>query len=200
MTDIKQYTQPQKLIGTIIYVSFVISFIMIIGSAIWALLDVIMARGKTELFLRLSLGFQIAIIGGILAALFFLLILFYGLFRRGVTVILNIIFRPIELEEKFKNRKTVKLAAGALMVSLFAIIVGIVISIFYEIFRAIAGGTEVSIAGIAENLSGGQIALIISILVLIITILTLALFYMWFNGYGLIIRLLYTLEEEEEGK
>jgi len=197
MTDIKQYTGRQKLIGTIIYVSFVISFIMIIGSAIWALLDVIMARGKTELFLRLSLGLQIAIIGGILAALFFLLILFYGLFKRGVTVILNIIFRPIELEEKFKNRTTVKLAAGALMVSLFAIIVGIVISIFYEIFRAIAGGTEVSIAGIAENLSGGQIALIISILVLITTILTLALFYMWFNGYGLIIRLLYTLEEEE---
>ncbi|TFF98702.1 MAG: hypothetical protein EU540_07730 [Promethearchaeota archaeon] len=170
---------------------------MIIGSAIWSLLDFIMARGKTDLFLRLSLGLQIAIIGAILAALFFLLILFYGLFKRGVTVILNIIFRPIELEDKFKNRKTVKIAAGALMISLFAIIIGIVISIIYEIFRSLVGGQEFSIAGLTENLSGGQIALIISILTLIVTILGLALFYMWFNGYGLIIRLLYTLEEED---
>ena len=196
MTDIKHYTGPQKLTGTILYVSFVISFIMIIGSAIWALLDFIMARGKMEIFLALSLGVQIAIIGAILAALFFLLILFYGLFRRGVSVILNIIFRPIELEEKFKNRTTVKLAAGALMISLFAIIIGIVIAIFYEIFRALVGGTEFTIAGITENLTGGQIALTISILYLIVTLLALALFYMWFNGYGLIIRLLYTLEEE----
>ena len=196
MTDIKHYTGPQKLTGTILYASFVISFIMIIGSAIWALLDFIMARGKMEIFLALSLGVQIAIIGAILAALFFLLILFYGLFRRGVSVILNIIFRPIELEEKFKNRTTVKLAAGALMISLFAIIIGIVIAIFYEIFRALVGGTEFTIAGITENLTGGQIALTISILYLIVTLLALALFYMWFNGYGLIIRLLYTLEEE----
>ncbi len=197
MTDIKQYTGRQKIIGTIFYVSFVIAFIMIIGSTIWTLLDIIMAQGKTELFLRLSLGLQIAIIGGILAALFFLLILFYGLFKKGTTVILNIIFRPIELEDKFKNRKTVKIAAGALMISLFAIIIGIVISIIYEVFRSLVGGQEFSIAGLTENLSGGQIALIISILYLIITILALALLYMWFNGYGLIIRLLYTLEEED---
>ena len=197
MTDKKKYTGQQKIIGTIFYVSFVIAFIMIIGSAIWSLSDFIMAQGKTELFLRLSLGLQIAIIGGILAALFFLLILFYGLFKRGTTVILNIIFRPIELEDKFKNRKTVKLAAGALMISLFAIIIGIVISIIYEIFRALVGGQEFTIAGLTENLSGGQIALIISILYLIITLLALALLYMWFNGYGLIIRLLYTLEEED---
>jgi len=196
MTDIKQYTGRQKIIGTVFYVSFVIAFIMIIGSAIWTLLDIIMAQGKTELFLRLSLGLQIAIIGGILAALFFLLILFYGLFKRGTSVILNLIFRPIQLEDKFKNRKTVKIAAGALMISLFAIIIGIVISIIYEIFRSLVGGQEFSIAGLTENLSGGQIALIISILYLIITILALALLYMWFNGYGLIIRLLYTLEEE----
>ena len=119
------------------------------------------------------------------------------MFKRGTTVILNIIFRPIELEDKFKNRKTVKLAAGALMISLFAIIIGIVISIIYEIFRSLVGGQEFSIEGLTENLSGGQIALIISILYLIITLLALALLYMWFNGYGLIIRLLYTLEEED---
>lgn len=196
MTGIKKYTGQQQIIGTIFYISFVIAFIMIIGSAIWSLSDFIMAQGKTELFLRLSLGLQIAIIGGMLAALFFLLILFYGLFKRGTTVILNIIFRPIELEDKFKNRKTVKIAAGALMISLFAIIIGIVISIIYEIFRSLVGGQEFTIAGLTENLSGGQIALIISILYLIITILALALLYMWFNGYGLIIRLLYTLEED----
>jgi len=197
MSDKKNFNQRQKLTATVLYISFVISFIMIIGSIIWAILDVIMRWGKMELFLRFSLGIQIAIIGGVLAALFFLLILFYGLFKRGVSVLLNSIFRPRELEEKFKNRKLVKVVAGALMLSLFAIVVGIVISIFYEIFRSIIGGTEFTIVGLTENLSGGQIALIISILYFIVTLLAYALVYFWFNGYGLIIKLLYTLEEED---
>lgn len=197
MSDKKSYSSGQKLTATALYISFVISFIMIIGSIIWAVLDLIMRWGKMELFLRFSLGIQIAIIGGVLAALFFLLILFYGLFKRGVSVLLNSIFRPRELEEKFKNRKLVKVVAGALMLSLFAIIVGIVISIFYEIFRSIIGRTEFTIAGLTENLSGGQIALIISILYFIVTLLAFGLVYLWFNGYGLIIKLLYTLEEED---
>ncbi|MFX0187493.1 MAG: hypothetical protein ACFE8A_07130 [Candidatus Hodarchaeota archaeon] len=196
MNDIK-YTNRQKITGTVLYISFVISFIMIIGSLIWTILDIIMAVGKTELFLRLSLGIQIAIIGGILAGLFFLLILFYGLFRRGVSALLNIIYRPRELVDKYKNRKTVKFAAGALMLSLFAIIIGIVIALIYEILRSIIGGTEFTLGGITENLSGGQIALTISILYFIVTLLAFGCVYMWFNGYGLIIKLLYSLEEED---
>ncbi len=197
MSDKNNYNRGQKLTATVLYISFVISFIMIIGSIIWAILDVIMRWGKMELFLRFSLGIQIAIVGGVLAALFFLLILFYGLFKKGVSVLLNSIFRPRELEEKFKNRTIVKVVAGALMLSLFAIVVGIVITVFYEIFRSIIGGTEFTIVGLTENLSGGQIALIISILYFIVTLLAFGLVYFWFNGYGLIIKLLYTLEEED---
>ncbi|MFX1408393.1 MAG: hypothetical protein ACFFBW_15690 [Promethearchaeota archaeon] len=197
MSEKTLYSSGQKLTATVLYISFVISFIMIIGSIVWAVLDIIMRWGKMELFLRFSLGIQIAIVGGVLAALFFLLILFYGLFKRGVSVLLNSIFRPRELEEKFKNRKIVKVVAGALMLSLFAIVVGIVIAVFYEVFRALIGGTEFTIVGLTENLSGGQIALIISILYFIVTLLAFGLVYFWFNGYGLIIKLLYTLEEED---
>jgi hypothetical protein len=170
---------------------------MTIGSVIWAVLDVLMARGKTELFLSWSLGIQIAIVGVVLAALFFLLIIFYGLFKRGTTVLTKIIFKPRVLEEKYKNRTTVKVIAGLLMLSLFAIIIGIVIAVFYELIMAIIGGTEFTLSGLLENLSGGQIALIISVSYLIINGLAFFLIYLWFNGYGLILKMLYTLEEED---
>ena len=169
---------------------------MIIGSAVWALSDVIMRRGKTELFLRLSIGLQIAIVGAFLAGLFFLIIFAYGLFKRGVGFFLKIIYRSRELDKKFENRTSVKLAAGLLMLSLFAILIGIVIAIFYEIFRAIIGNAEFTITGITENYSGGVVALIISALCFSIAFLIFFLTYMWFNGYGLIIKLLYTLEDE----
>ena len=197
MSNMKLYSGYKQLIATILYISIVISIIMTIGSVIWAILDVLMARGKTELFLSWSLGIQIAIVGVVLAALFFLLIIFYGLFKRGTSVILKIIFKPRELQERYKHRTGVKIIAGLLMVSLFAIIIGIVIAVFYEFIVAILGGTEFTLAGLLENLSGGQIALIISVSYLIINGLAFTLIFLWFNGYALILKMLYTLEEED---
>ena len=193
----KLYSGYKKLIATILYISIVISIIMTFGSVIWAILDVLMAKGKSELFLSWSLGIQIAIIGVVLAVLFFLLILFYGLFKKGMTVLLKIIFKPGELEEKYRDRTGVKVIAGLLMLSLFAIIIGIVIAVFYEFILAILGGTEFTLSGVLENLSGGQIALIISVSYLIINGLAFLLIYLWFNGYGLILKMLYTLEEDD---
>ena len=123
MSDMKLYSGYKKLIATILYISIVISIIMTFGSVIWAILDVLMVRGKTELFLSWSLGIQIAIIGVVLAILFFLLIIFYGLFKKGVTVLLKIIFKPGELEERYRDRTGVKVIAGLLML----IIAGIMI-------------------------------------------------------------------------
>ncbi len=197
MTDMKYYSGGKKLIANILYISIVISLIMCIGSIVWLVLDVIMAQGKMELFLSWSFGIQIAIVGTILAALFFLLIIFYGLFKRGTSVLLKIIFKPRELEERYRHRTGVRIIAGMLMVSLFAIILGIVIAVFYEFIVAILGRTEFTLSGVLENLSGGQIALIISVSYLIINGLAFALVYLWFNGYGLILKMLYTLEEED---
>ena len=197
MTDMKYYSGGKKLVANILYISIVISLIMCIGSIVWLVLDVIMAQGKMELFLSWSFGIQIAIVGTILAALFFLLIIFYGLFKRGTSVLLKIIFKPRELEERYRHRTGVRIIAGLLMVSLFAIILGIVIAVFYEFIIAILGGTEFTLSGVLENLSGGQIALIISVSYLIVNGLAFALVYLWFNGYGLILKMLYTLEEED---
>ena len=197
MTDMKYYSGGKKLVANILYISIVISLIMCIGSIVWLVLDVIMAQGKMELFLSWSFGIQIAIVGTILAALFFLLIIFYGLFKRGTSVLLKIIFKPRELEERYRHRTGVRIIAGMLMVSLFAIILGIVFAVFYEFIVAILGRTEFTLSGVLENLSGGQIALIISVSYLIVNGLAFALVYLWFNGYGLILKMLYTLEEED---
>ena len=83
MSEMKYYSVAQKLTAKIIYIAFVITGIMIAGSTVWMISDFIMRRGKTDLFLQLSIGFQIAIIGSVLAILFFLLIIAYGFFKKG---------------------------------------------------------------------------------------------------------------------
>ncbi|TFF92477.1 MAG: hypothetical protein EU543_05450, partial [Promethearchaeota archaeon] len=90
---LKEYKKVQRYTAQILYVMYVIAIIIIIGGVAWTIADLIMRYGKTTLFLQLSLGYQVAIVGIILAVFFFLVIFFYGLFKKGIIVILKILFK-----------------------------------------------------------------------------------------------------------
>ena len=113
------------MVATIFYVAITITVIIIIAGIVYTIADLIMATGKMELFLSLNFGYQIAVIGTLLAGLFFLIVYFFGLHKKGRTVILKNIFRKKLFNDKYRNRIGVKIAAGALMFSIFAIIIGI---------------------------------------------------------------------------
>ena len=87
------YTKTQRKISTVLYILVIIAALVTIGGTIYTIADLIMATGKLELFQTLNLGYQVAIIGGLLAGLFFLLIFFYGLYKKGSTLILTNIFK-----------------------------------------------------------------------------------------------------------
>ena len=132
-SKISIYTNTQRKIATVLYILVIIAALVTIGGAIYTIADLIMATGKMELFQTLNLGYQVAIIGGLLAGLFFLLIFFYGLYKKGSILILNNIFKKKIYNDKYKGRLTVKLAAGALMFSIFAIIIGMLFAVFYDL-------------------------------------------------------------------
>jgi len=193
-SNVSLYTNTQRKISTVLYILVIIAALVTIGGAIYTIADLIMATGKMELFQTLNFGYQMAIIGGLLAGLFFLLIFFYGLYKKGSTLILNNIFKKRIYNDKYKGRLTVKLAAGALMFSIFAIIIGIMFAVFWDLTMRPAGG-EGTLATAFESFSQGQIVLTIGIGLFILIGLIFALNYMWYNGYYMILKMITDLED-----
>jgi hypothetical protein len=150
-----------------------------------------MPEGKLDVFFGLTLGYRIAIIAGILAGLFFLLIFFFGLFKKGRNWVLHFIFNVREIEEKYENRIDVKIAAGGLLISIMAIIIGIIISLIQEL-----GSSETSpfFVFIISSPAGYKI-LFSGIAVFAILAITLFMIYFWKNGYYVILRVMGKLEK-----
>jgi len=191
---VKEYSNIQKLIATIFYILIVIASLVSIGGIVWTFADLFIGRtGKLEQFLNLSLGYQIAIIAGLLAGLFFLLIFFFGLFKKSTRSLIKFIYKKRELEEKYKNRTDVKIAAGGLLISLIAIIIGIIFAIVQDVVIVSSGGSS-SLADIFG--STGPWVLFIGIALFIVVLTSLFFIYFWKNGYYMLLRLIGAIEKE----
>ncbi|MFX1408394.1 MAG: hypothetical protein ACFFBW_15695 [Promethearchaeota archaeon] len=189
MNDIKIYSKFQKTIATIFYISIVIACIITIGGVVYTIADLIMAEGKLELFQDQNIGIQIAIIGALFAGLFILIVIGYGMSKKGRIFLLRTIFRERLLHSKYKSRVSVRIITICLLASVFAIILGIVIAFLYELFIGIS-------FNFLQNFSDGQLVLFYGLLTIMILGLIICFFYLWFNGYALFIRMFYTLEEK----
>ena len=187
------YPSNQRIVGDLFYIVIVISCLTCITGGIWSIFDFIMPKGKFVSFLGLTLGYQIAIIAGILAGLFFLLIFFFGLFKKGRKWVLHFIFNIREIEEKYKNRIDVKIAAGGLLISIMAIIIGIVISIIQEILLGPSPSSP--FPGLFASFSAGNWILFTGISLFAILAVTLFMIYFWKNGYYVILKVMGKLEK-----
>ena len=187
------YPSNQRVVGNIFYIFIVLACLTCITGGIWSIFDFIMPTGKLDVFLALSLGSQIAIIAGILAGLFFLLIFFFGLFKKGRKWVLHFIFNIREIEEKYKNRIAVKIAAGGLLISIMAIIIGVVISIIQDLLLGSSQSTPFS--AFLASFSTGNWILFAGISLFAILAVTLFMIYFWKNGYYVILRIMGKLEK-----
>ncbi|MHA1273009.1 MAG: hypothetical protein ACTSQP_16445 [Promethearchaeota archaeon] len=188
------YSRSQRTVATIFYIAIVIAFMITIGGAVYTIADFIMATGKMELFLSLNLGYQIAIVGSLLFGLFLLIILFYGLSKKGISNIERILFTKRKIDVKYVNKFGVKIITSLLLLSLFAIIIGVVFAIFQELLLG-SSGSSLSLATLTKNYTQGQLVLFTGILLFIIVGLAFALNYLWHHGYYLILKLLTDLED-----
>ena len=186
------YPSKQRVVGDLFYIFIVISCLTCITGGIWSIFDFIMPTGKLESFLGLTLGYQIAIIAGILAGLFFLLIFFFGLFKKGRKWVLHFIFNVREIEEKYKNRLDVKIAVGGLLISIIAIIIGIVISMFQEILLSPSQTSPFS--AFFTSFSAGNWILFTGISAFAILGISLFMIFFWKNGYYVLLRVMGKLE------
>jgi hypothetical protein len=189
----RNFNSKQRVIGELFYIFIVIACLITVAGCIWSLFDFVMPTGKFDIFLSLNLGYQIAIIAGFLAGLFFLLIFFFGLFKKGRKWVLVFIFRLNEIEEKYKNRLDVKIAAGGLLLSLMAIIIGIMIAIIQDILLGPSSTSPFS--GLLETFTSGNWILFTGVSAFAVLAVTLFLIYFWKNGYYLILKIMGVLEK-----
>jgi len=189
----RNFTSKQRAIGELFYIFIVIACLITVTGGIWSLFDFVMPTGKFDAFMLLNLGYQIAIIAGFLAGLFFLLIFFFGLFKKGRKWVLVFIFNLNEIEEKYKNRLDVKIAAGGLLLSLMAIIIGVIIAVIQEI---LGGSSSTSpFSGFLASFTSGNWILFTGVSVFAVLAVTLFLIYFWKNGYYLILKIMGVLEK-----
>jgi hypothetical protein len=189
----KVYTSNQKVIGNIFYILIVLACLTCITGSVWSILDFMMPTGKLDAFLALTPGYMIAIIAGILAVLFFLLIFFFGLFKKGRKWVLHFIFNIREIEERYKNRVDVKIAAGGLLLSIMAVLIGIVVSIIQEIL--VAPDPSSPLSEFLASFSTGNWILFAGVSLFAILAVTLFMIYFWKNGYYVILRIMGKLEK-----
>lgn len=191
--SILEYSKRQKIIARILYISIVISVLISVGGSALAIAEIFQPTGKWTAFVSASLGLKIIIIAGLLAGLFFFVLLFYSLAKKGIKIVLKITCLKKDYDEKYKGRTNVKIGAGALMLSLFAILIGIVYLIIEEFIVDPTG--EGNFLSFLTSLSGGQLLLFIGIGLLMINGLLFGLNYLWYNGYYLILRMIGGLEK-----
>jgi len=193
---VKEYSKNQKIVSLIFYILIVCASLVTIGGVVWTLADIFIGTtGKWEMFLTLNLGYQIAIIGGLLAGLFFLLIFFFGLFKKTSKSLITFIYKKRELEQKYKDRTDVKIAAGGLIISLIVIIVGVIFAVILELFNISSGGSSSLLAFLGST---GPWVLFIGIGIFTIVGVSLFFIFFWKNGIYLILRLIGAIEKEQK--
>ncbi|KKK44194.1 hypothetical protein LCGC14_0601680 [marine sediment metagenome] len=194
VAPIKEFNKNQKIVAGVFYVVIVIASLASLAGAIWTLADVFIGpTGKLQLFNKLNLGYKIAIIGGFLAGLFFLLVFFSGLFKKSSRSLIGFIYKKRELEERYKNRKGVKIAAGGLLVSVIGIIIGLILAIIWDMLA----GPRGSFSDITFLSSTGPWVLITGIGLFLLVGSALFMIYFWKNGYFVILKIMGALEKEE---
>ncbi len=192
----REYNKNQKVVSGIFYTLIVIASLVTIGGIVWTFADIFIGKtGKFELFNDLNLGYKIALIGGLLAGLFFLLVFFYGLFKKTSKALMVFIYKKRELEEKYKNRTGVKIIAGGLLISIIGIIIGL---LFGPVWDLIVGDSGDSGKFFTFLGSTGPWVLLVGAGLFLIIGASLFMIYFWKNGYYLILRLLGGLEKEDK--
>lgn len=194
--EIDKYLKRQITIGKIFFVSLTISLIICIGGAVYTLADIFLPTGKLQEFLAMGFGLQIVILGGLFAGLFFLLVSFYALYKKGNKKILKILFKEKrQILDKYSGKVGVKIIAFGALISICVVIVGILYSLLEMLL--LSSGEYQGLIALLSSLSQGQLILLIGFTSLSLIALIILFKYLIDHGYYLILKLLYTIEENE---
>jgi hypothetical protein len=125
-------------IAKVIYYGLIAATAVVVLGIWFVIITGIIPGSAWAVFLGLHLGFQIAIIAGVVTGHLFLLVLFYTLFRGGMVKLCNVLFKDRRLAKKWEDYSTLRLLVGTALFSLYITLIALLIGFLpYTFWNAI---------------------------------------------------------------
>ncbi|MBD3350126.1 MAG: hypothetical protein GF364_01415 [Candidatus Lokiarchaeota archaeon] len=192
---LKSKGRKTKASVTFYYIIAFSAIALAIGS-LWAIMDAIQPEGKWEWFLNLGWGLKFVIVGALGFLFFLLLISAWILFRKGNKFIYKLLYPGIHKAKIKRENMPAKIITGGLLVSIFVIASGIIISLLQGVF---SGGATSDFLVFFLALTNGLKTMLISLLVLSITLLIVIFVWIWENGYNFVLNKIIAYNRPEDG-
>jgi hypothetical protein len=174
---------------------------LIVGTAvvvlgIWFVIITLLIPGTAwQAFLNLHLGFQIAIIAGIITGHLFLLVLFYTLFRGGMVKLCNLLFKDRRLAKKWEDYSTLRLLVGTALASLYITLLALLIGFLpYTFWSALWGLWTAMVASFGVGLW----ILWVGVMIFLVVAIIILGFVIWNRGVFWVLSRVKTIEDEIE--
>ncbi len=191
-----QYTDKEKKIAQVFYFILVGLLLWNLIGVVWAVLDYIQPQGKWQNFLEYPLGVQIAVLGLMVGLVFFFLIVFAVLYKKGKLALLSSMFK-VRQQAEFQSKEeslVAKIITAGILLSILVVTAGLVIALLE---LAITGGTGSSIFGILTGLSGGLLFLSIGLIVTAFVGLAVGFIALWNNGYNFFLNRFFAVYDDD---
>lgn len=190
----KYSTWDIRVARTFYYSIIVASAIVVLG--IWGMITEFLAStGQFADFISLHLGFQIAIIGGIITGHLVLLVLFYTLFRGGIVKLSRILFKDKKIAKKYEDFTTLRWLIAVMLLGAYITSLGLLIALLPG---AIWGGILELWVWMWMNFTVWQWILYFGISIFIWIAIFFVGFYLWNHFVYVILKRVKQIEEELE--
>ena len=192
---LEDYSTWDLRIAKSIYYSIILaSVITILG--IWlTIIGWLVESGRWEIVASWGIGAGALIIVGIIVLHFFLLVLFYVLFRGGILKLCQRLFKDRVLAKKYEDYTTLRLLIAVTLVSVYLFLITLALVILPSLFWDFVGSF---LKFIGENFNPGEWVLFIGIVFYIIVILIYLAFVIWNHGVFSVLKRVKRIEEEYE--
>ncbi|MFX0000675.1 MAG: hypothetical protein ACFE9Q_09750 [Candidatus Hodarchaeota archaeon] len=187
-------TWDLRIAKFIYYGLIVATAVVVLG--IWFVIITALIPGQAwQFFLSLGLGFQIAIIAGIVTGHLFLLVLFYTLFRGGMVKLCNIMFKDRRLAKKWEDYSTLRLLIGVALFGLYITILALLIGLLpYTFWNTLWGWW----LWMVDNFKFGLWILWVGLMIFLIVGIIFIGFVLWNHGVFAVLKRVKTIEDEME--
>lgn len=179
----------------VIYYGLIIATaIVVLG--IWIVIITTLIPGDAwDWFVSIGLGFQIAIIAGIITGHAFLLVLFYTLFRGGLVKLCKAMFKDRRLAKKWEDYSTLRLLIGVALFGLYITIIALLIGLIpYTFWSAIVNLWSWMLLHFGVGL---WILWVGAMIFLVVGIIFIG-FVLWNHGVFWVLKHVKTIEDEME--
>ncbi|MBD3254596.1 MAG: hypothetical protein GF383_05860 [Candidatus Lokiarchaeota archaeon] len=189
------FTTWDVRIARLFYYAFVIAS-TVIALGIWVTIIAAIDPEIWRLYLELDLGYQIAIVGGIITAHLILIVLFYALFRGGSLRMCRVLYKNRVVAEKYEDHTLLRWLMGVTLLGVYVTVIALIIGLLTQDFVKWWVDTW---TWMVENIKNPGIWILLAgIDIMLVILFFFFMFVLWNHGVYLILRQIKKIEEEEE--